>query len=77
MTKEEAEEVVLSRWRRRPEFRRQSVGDATAFVVECRDILFETLGNRESIILAWVVRELRRDGWLDLAPKVPPRWRAR
>lgn len=60
MTKDEAEKEALKQWRALPLAQRQTFEHAQAFARALFPVLqFETLGNRERIIEAWLLRELK------------------
>ena len=59
MTKDEAYQVAVKRWRELPIASRQTVTQALDFAKTLNALLeFETLGNRSRIIEAWLIREL-------------------
>jgi hypothetical protein len=58
ISKTDAQRIVLDRWRRLPERRRQTSEDAEAFAAECKDVVFETLGDRQKVIFGWIIREM-------------------
>lgn len=59
MTKDEARQEALRRWRELPPAQRSTVGQALDFAAVLDPLLpFETLGNRLRIIEAWLTREL-------------------
>lgn len=61
MTKDEAERLTLKLWREQPILKRREPADATAFAkVIAAKVQFDTLGNRERIIEAWLNRDLQR-----------------
>ena len=59
LSKNDAREIVLERWRRRQESMRQTADDAQSFAESCSDVVFETLGDCQRIIFGWIVLEMR------------------
>ena len=60
MTKDEAEKEALKRWRELP-LANQTVENAIEFAKVLLPALeFETLGSREKILAAWLIRDLGR-----------------
>lgn len=60
MTKEEAETEALKRWHELP-VSNQTVDNATEFAKVLLPVLtFETLGHREKVIAAWLLRDVDR-----------------
>lgn len=59
MTKAEAEAEALKRWRSRPLTSRRTIDDALAFAKTLNaELQFETLGRKERIVEAWLLRDL-------------------
>lgn len=59
MTKDEAKQFVIKRWRALPLRHRQDYRDAIAQAEElAASVQFHTMGDQKQIILAWLIKEL-------------------
>jgi hypothetical protein len=59
LTKDEAKQEALRRWRALPEDQRQTHDQAQVFAASLADELdFRTMGNERKVIGAWLVRDL-------------------
>jgi hypothetical protein len=59
LTKDEAKQEALRRWRALPEEERRTHDQAQVFAASLADELdFRTMGNERKVISAWLVREL-------------------
>jgi hypothetical protein len=59
LTKDEAQQESLRRWRELPEDERQTHTDAKVFAAGLAEVLdFRTMANERKIIEAWLIREL-------------------
>jgi len=66
VTKDEAYEEALRRWRELPETDRQEFGQAQVFAAGLADELdFRTMGNERKVIAAWLVRDIVQTGKAD------------
>ena len=66
MTKDEAQREAMRRWRELPIMNRQTQKQATQFAeVLAAALDFHTMGNKQRIIQAWLVRDIEeREGIL-------------
>ena len=59
MTKDEARQEALRRWRALPEAERTTIDQAQVFAAGLAEELdFRTMGNERKVIAAWLVREI-------------------
>ncbi len=59
MTKQEAEQEVIRRWRLLPEHQRESYEQAEAYASRLDEELdFDTVTERRRLIAAWLIREV-------------------
>jgi hypothetical protein len=59
LTKDEAHDEALRRWRELPPEERQSPEQAQIFAAGLADTLdFRTMGNERKVIAAWLIRDL-------------------
>lgn len=59
MTKDEARKEVIRRWRMLPVMERHTFEQASDFVATIEAAIdFRTMGNRQSIILAWLIKDV-------------------
>ena len=59
LTKDEARQEALRRWRALPEAERTTIDQAQIFAAGLADDLdFRTMGNERKVIAAWLVREI-------------------
>jgi len=71
MTKDEAREETLRRWRELPAEERQDAEQARVFAASLAEELdFHTMGNAHRVILAWLLQELRgQPAWGNIPPE--------
>ena len=61
MTKHEAEQEAIRRFRQLPFHERQEIEDAEAYSKRLEmELEFQTITNRQKLIAAWLIRELVR-----------------
>jgi hypothetical protein len=59
LTKDEARQEALRRWRALPEAERATIDQAQVFAAGLAEELdFRTMGNERKVIAAWLVREI-------------------
>ena len=59
MTKDEARQEALRRWRALPEEQRRTIDQAQIFAAGLAEQLdFRTMGNERKVIAAWLVRDI-------------------
>ena len=71
LTKDEAREESLRRWRALPEDERQTTVHAKVFAAALAEQLdFRTMGNNRMVIAAWLIRDLNGDPpWGNIPPE--------
>ncbi|MEQ1900505.1 MAG: hypothetical protein ABL866_07205 [Devosia sp.] len=61
MTKDQAEQDAIARWRALPVLQRQTFAQAAAFAGELEaEFDFRTMGNTRRVLTAWLIRDIVR-----------------